>query len=393
MGPGKKKKRPKSHHYTEEDLQNCLHALRSRNSKLKLKEAARQFGVPPSTVRDRLHMRSDPASKRGPRKTLSDTEELSLATYARHMCEIGLGLTTIMLCSLALQLIQERIPSRKQPPKKDWARKFLKRHQLSYRKCSTVSKQRISNSSVLVINNYFKKLKTLYDKHNLHIRPEAIWNMDETYLGIKQEGLNRKTIGKKGTSRPLQQQVFTADHTTVASCISAAGQFMPNLLIYSKSLPTERYTDFIPKSWSLTCTDTGYINTKIFEQWLENVFIPNCGCSPSKPVLLIMDNCSTHYSIKVINAAKENNIHIMCEPPHTSHLLQPLDKIFFNLKDEFSKRCYAAKVVDLNSTVNKGNMALKLRDAQEHAWSIGVVKSAFRRVGIYPLDRTRIPDS
>ena len=99
-------------------------------------------------VRDRLTSNTKADSKHGPKKVLTPAEENSLENYARYMSEIGLGLTSIMICTLALHLIQERNPARKQPPKKDWARKFLKRHKLSYRKSSTVSKQRISNCSI-----------------------------------------------------------------------------------------------------------------------------------------------------------------------------------------------------------------------------------------------------
>jgi hypothetical protein len=135
------------------------------------------------------------------------------------------------------------------------------------------------------------------------------------------------------------------------------------------------------------------MNTNIFDQWFMKIFIPNCGASADKPVLLIIDNCSTHYSLKVIKAAQENNIHILCEPPHTSHLLQPLDKIFFNLKDAFNKICYTSKVVDAHAFVGKGNMAIVLNDAQENAWSKGVIKSGFKRTGIFPLNRSQIDNS
>ena len=246
--------------------------------------------------------------------------------------------------------------------------------------------------TVNAVNDYFSKLDRLYTEHNLHNRPEAIFNMDESYFGRKQEGFNRRTIGRRGGYVPKQQQVFTADHTTIVSCISAGGIFLPNMLVYTKSLPTERYKDQIPDDWVVAWTDTGYINTSLFERWFFRLFVPNCGVAVDKPVLLIMDNCSTHYSYKVIKYAKENNIHIICEPPHTSHILQPLDKIFLNLKDDFSRRCYAQKVVDCHATVNKANMAIKIKEAQESSWRPSVVKGAFKRVGIFPLDISQIDE-
>ena len=44
--------------------------------------------------------------------------------------------------------------------------------------------------------------------------------------------------------------------------------------------------------------------------------------------------------LEVIKLAKENDIHLLCLPAHTTHLLQPLDVgVFRSLKGNFSKMC------------------------------------------------------
>ena len=61
---------------------------------------------------------------------------------------------------------------------------------------------------------------------------------------------------------------------------------------------------------------------------------------PTRPVLLIEDGHSSHISLEVIKLAKENDIHLLCLPVHTTHLLQPLDVgVFRCLKSNFSKMC------------------------------------------------------
>ena len=67
-----------------------------------------------------------------------------------------------------------------------------------------LSKGRMKNGSVEVMDSYFGKLKQIYDDLNLHNRPEAIFNMDETYFGRKQEGYSRRTIGNRGGDVPKQ---------------------------------------------------------------------------------------------------------------------------------------------------------------------------------------------
>lgn len=47
------------------------------------------------------------------------------------------------------------------------------------------------------------------------------------------------------------------------------------------------------------------------------------------PVVVIMDNHSSHINIPVIQYCKENFISVSSYPPHTSHKLQPLDRTVF----------------------------------------------------------------
>ena len=51
-------------------------------------------------------------------------------------------------------------------------------------------------------------------------------------------------------------------------------------------------------------------------------------------------------SVDVIEQARANDIHLLCLPAHTTHILQPLDvSVFKSFKSNFSKACtnYLAK--------------------------------------------------
>ena len=52
----------------------------------------------------------------------------------------------------------------------------------------------------------------------------------------------------------------------------------------------------------------------------SNYLIP-----PLRPVLLVIDGHVSHITIDVIEYARLNEIHLLCLPSHTSHILQPLD--------------------------------------------------------------------
>ena len=59
--------------------------------------------------------------------------------------------------------------------------------------------------------------------------------------------------------------------------------------------------------------------------FLENI-------PPVRPVHVIEDGHATHISIELAHA---NNVHLLCLPAHTTHILQPLDVNVFTLFKTF----------------------------------------------------------
>ncbi|CAC5411815.1 unnamed protein product [Mytilus coruscus] len=181
------------------------------------------------------------------------------------------------------------------------------------------------------------------------------------------------------------------EHITLLACASAAGGFMPNMLIFTKSLPCGRYASEMPKDWLYATAENGYITRDLFENWFEKVFIPSIGLR--RPNLLIIDNHSSHLSIPVIDMAIEHGIEILGLPPHTSHFLQPLDQIFHPLRSGYSELALNIGLVKADMVIKKNKFAIVLQQAQDKAWSPHVIKQGFRKTGLYPLNSTAIDKS
>lgn len=78
-------------------------------------------------------------------------------------------------------------------------------------------------------------------------------------------------------------------------------------------------------------TSNGWMETEVFQNYFQRTFLPAIG--NERPVLPIYHGHSTHLGIELINLAQENGVHILKLPPHSSHLLQPLDlSVFKSLK-------------------------------------------------------------
>ena len=69
-------------------------------------------------------------------------------------------------------------------------------------------------------------------------------------------------------------------------------------------------------------SDNGWITKELFYEWFKMFaeMIP-----PLRPVLLVLDGHGSHITIDVIKYAQSKEIHLLCLPSHTSHILQLLD--------------------------------------------------------------------
>ncbi|XP_067130447.1 uncharacterized protein [Centruroides vittatus] len=64
-------------------------------------------------------------------------------------------------------------------------------------------------------------------------------------------------------------------------------------------------------------------------------------CTKERPILLLLDNHESHFSIPGLNFSKDNGV-ILSFPPHCSHKLQPLDRSVVGPLNKFINSAYAS---------------------------------------------------
>jgi len=75
---------------------------------------------------------------------------------------------------------------------------------------------------------------------------------------------------------------------------------------------------------------------QLFKRWLVKHLLKHAVAG--RPLLLILDGHSTHYQHKTIKFARDNDVVMMCLPPHTT---QPLDaSVFKPLKQSWHAACH-----------------------------------------------------
>src|SRR2546423_5275702 len=118
-------------------------------------------------------------------------------------------------------------------------------------------------------------------------------------------------------------------------CIYADGSFISPMIIFKgKNLCKDWITADAPDDWHFSCNMKGWTSNVHGMEWMKKIFEPMTrNKANGTKRLLICDSHDSHISSDVIHHCIANDIVLMLLPPHTSHLMQPLDVgIFGSLK-------------------------------------------------------------
>jgi hypothetical protein len=130
---------------------------------------------------------------------------------------------------------------------------------------------------------------------------------------------------------------------------------------------------------------SGWTDQQCFFDYLEKLFIPNTK-HLKRPILLIFDGHHAHLSIKVVRLAIQNEIHLLCLPSHSTHILQPLD--VYTLR--YVKLQCEQLLWDRNKTTSKSldkyDFVQLFSKLYEYALIPTHCSTAFGKAGIYPFD-------
>lgn len=176
---------------------------------------------------------------------------------------------------------------------------------------------------------------------------------------------------------------------TAEICVSAAGNYMPPSLIFSRIRKQHTFELGLLPGSSVYNNASGWMTTEIFLEWFKN-FVKFSGATRDNKVLLLLDGHSTHTkNIKLINYARENGVVLLCFPPHCSHRLQPLDAAFMKPLSSYYEvevrkwmRCNPGKVVTMHQISTLFGAAFL------NAASLKTAVNGFKKTGIWPPDPT-----
>ncbi len=114
---------------------------------------------------------------------------------------------------------------------------------------------------------------------------------------------------------------------------------------------------------------------------------------PTRPVLLIQDGHSSHITMETIELARSNEVHLLCLPSHSTHVLNPLDiGVFKSFKSYFSKASHKYIVSNPGRVITTDVIASLVGEAWPQALTPVNIMSGFRKSGVYPLNPGVVSD-
>lgn len=363
-----------------------------RAGSISVRKAASVYGIPRSTIHDRVTNKYDGRSKCGAKSVLTETEEARLAAWAVTMSQIGYGRTRKELVCTVKKILDEdgrKNPFKNNTPGKDWLKSFFQRHpELSVRTTLQLGKERALISPAKV-QKWYDDLQRFIDTEvkdtSILKDPSRIYNADESGFSLCPKG--SQVIGYKGA--PVVYNFTNSDKTqlTVMACMSASGHFVPPMIVY----PGKRF-GYNPLDGFETAvlgrTDNGWMDSQLFCDWLTSVFIPAVDERQVKrPLLLLVDGHSTHITLQASDICLANGIVLYCLLEHASHVMQPLDlRLFSVLKESYKQSVRQWQVDNIGQMVTKRNFAPIFKRAWEKSTTTDVAVKGFRDAGLYPLN-------
>lgn len=401
MAPKKKSKSQKHPRiffsYTEEHLQQAIKAVQENGSSKK--KAAKQFGVPRSTLVRKLSGNVSLERKMGPSTELSKMEEEVLVKWILAMARKGFPVHKRNLLITVQKLVRDsekpkRFFSDNGLPGRSWFKCFLRRHpSIKQKHAESVSKARAAVTRDRLENwfdeilNYLKegKLDSILED------PGRIFNGDEA--GFKLCPTSGKVLGPAKNAEDFYERVSSEkEQITVMAAFSASGTTVPPMLIFPYKKMPKKIVESVPDTWGLGRSESGWMNSEVFYEFISNHFLPYLKNEKIvRPVIFFVDGLKSHLTKYVSELCDQNGIILISLFPNATHILQPADvSVFKPLKSGWTSAVRNWKFENFPKEVTRFTFGTILSGVFEEYATKKTIVNGFRRCGLYPFNKDNV---
>ncbi|XP_045482114.1 uncharacterized protein LOC123686157 [Harmonia axyridis] len=368
--------------WSKNDMKKALHKIKRHG--MSVNAASKAYRIPEDTlkryVEKYLHEN---------KYAFSDEQLNQLKEYILDIDKRAFGLTRdqfrkiafdfAVSCGLAL-----RSKTTKGLIGNNFAETFLRRFNISLRKPEVTSAARLMAFKKENVEAFFKIYEDLHRKYSFLVT--KIYNIDKIdFLTIPTK--ESRVLTPRGHRRVVKISLAKRGVSITAVCgMNPIGDFIPPFLIFPRVKTTRSLKNGAPEGTTAVAHACGRMTSKIFFKYLEH-FKKYARPSEINPVLLLMNNHTKYISLDVIKLCEENHIILLGFPPHTSHLIQPLDvSIYGPLKTAYLQACEDFLTHNRVRVITLYDFSSLFRKAYLETATVSNALRGFTDTGLYPID-------
>ncbi|EED11599.1 transposon, putative [Talaromyces stipitatus ATCC 10500] len=323
--------------------------------------ASEIYQIPRTTLRDRLNGIEYRGEKRANSHIVTQYEEESLLKWILDLDKRGLPPRPSLVQDMADLLLSQR---ENRHVSERWVYRFVDRHpEEKLRFSRRYNYERAKCEDIKIIQEHFNRVQEVIQEYG--ILSEDIYNFDETGFAMSLCA-SAKVI--TGSDRYGYYNLVIANGSQQLKQLIQQDGLCPHILS-SKQQPSINKAD------------------EIGLQWLQKHFIPHTTSrTKGRYRMLILDGHGSHLTPQFDQICTENNIIPVCMPPHSSHLLQPLDVgCFAVLKRQYALHVEQRVRLGFNH-IDKYDFLTAFPEARTVAYKAENIQNGFKATGLVPFD-------
>jgi hypothetical protein len=349
-----------------------------------IRAAAKAYDVPYSTLSTRLHGIACRRDMTPNLQKLTLKEEEAIVRYILDLDSRGFPPRPQAVQEMADLLLAERDAL---PVGKNWTTNFIKRRtELKTKFNRKYDYKRALCEDPVIIRDWFRLVRNTIGKYG--IQEEDIYNFDEAGFLMGVIATAKVVTSVESRNRPKTTQAGNREWVSIIQGISSYGWAVPPFIIFkgANHLSAWYEDSDLPRDWVITLSENGWTTNAIGLEWIQHFEKYTRGRTKGTYRLLVLDGHESHLSVEFQQYCQEKNIITLCMPPHSSHILQPLDVgCFAPLKASYGKQIENLVRVRINH-ITKLEFLPAFKDAFKVAFTEQNIKSGFRATGLVPYD-------
>jgi DDE superfamily endonuclease/helix-turn-helix, Psq domain len=355
-----------------------------KDQNLSARTAAKIYSVSHATLSRRLNGTNSRRDSLPHSRNLTELEE---STIVQYILDLDSRSFPPRLCDV--EDMANRLLAARDAPKvgKRWASNFVKRQsQLKTRSFRRYDYQRAKCEDPEIICAWFALVRNTIAKYG--IAESDIYNFDETgfMMGIISTGTVVTSSERRSNAKLAQPG--NREWVTVIQGVNSQGWSIPPFIIvagkYHLSSWYENST--LPQDCVIATSDNGWTTNERGLEWIQHFDKHTKPRTTGGYRLLLMDGHESHHSTDFELYCKDKNIITLCMPPHSSHILQPLDVGCFGPLKQAYGRQIEKKMRAGTSHITKDDFFPAFFAAFQDAMTEKNVQGGFRGAGLVPLD-------